>query len=168
MMHERDSDPEKKRLINNNEDNDVEQENQTEEANDMDLSRPKLTLKQALKIPDLYLLAFVFCFASTSISIFTVNYKVNICILKIVFLIKEFHFLKLFTKLKNYGQTFIKDDQFLTLIYTISVLVNIPTRLIWGWIIDRLSFKLTYLIILSAYMVFTFTGTFKAVFTILF
>ncbi len=75
MMRERGGDPEKKRLINHD-DNDAEPGQQVDES-DIDSPRPTLTLKQALRIPDLYILAFVFCFASTSISIFTVNYKVN-------------------------------------------------------------------------------------------
>lgn len=121
LMFERKNDPELEKIINS------EMKKGSEEE-----PTPLLTLKQALKVTDLYLISFIFCFAGTSISIFTINYK-------------------------NYGQTFIKDDQFLTLIFTISILVNIPARLLWGSIIDKLSFKLSYLLILTIYMVLTFT-----------
>ncbi len=38
---------------------------------------PVLKLRDALKIPDLYLISFVMCFGGTSLGIFTNNYKVR-------------------------------------------------------------------------------------------
>ncbi len=46
-----------------------------------------------------------------------------------------------FVNFKNYGQTFISDDQFLTLANTVAICVNIPSRMIWGFFIDRAHFK---------------------------
>ena len=81
MMFERRHHPELKKLINNDDVEGVEA-SETEDTESVEYTNNApplpLTLKQVLKIPDLYLLSFIFCFASTSISIFTINYKVSI------------------------------------------------------------------------------------------
>lgn len=67
LMFERKNDPELEKIINS------EMKKGSEEE-----PTPLLTLKQALKVTDLYLISFIFCFAGTSISIFTINYKVSV------------------------------------------------------------------------------------------
>ena len=81
-----------------------------------DESKSLLTLGEAVKLPHLYMMAVISSFYEIPTSIFGANYK-------------------------SYGQMFIKDDQFLTLMNSISSILNIFLRLLWGLIIDKLSFK---------------------------
>lgn len=93
---------------------------------------PQLTFMEAIKIKDVYIISLIFAFASISLSTFNSQYK-------------------------NFGLTFIPDDQFLTQVYVIGSLINIPGRLLWGLIIDKLSFKISYLVVITSCMVITFT-----------
>ena len=43
-----------------------------------------------------------------------------------------------------FGQEFIHDDKFLALIASIGAIFNAASRLVWGLIIDKLSFKVCY------------------------
>ena len=81
-----------------------------------DESKSLLTVRQAVRLPHLYMMAVISSFYEIPTSIFGANYK-------------------------SYGQMFIKDDQFLTLMNSISSILNIFLRLLWGLIIDKLSFK---------------------------
>jgi hypothetical protein len=47
----------------------------------------------------------------------------------------------MFKTKKNYGLTFIQDDNFLSLISSVSSIVNIFSRFFWGFVSDHLSFK---------------------------
>lgn len=47
---------------------------------------------------------------------------------------------------KKYGQTFIKDDQFLATIVAVSAVANAMGRLTWGYLMDKLSFSACYAI----------------------
>lgn len=60
--------------------------------------------------------------------------------------------------------TFINDDHFLTLINTIGSLVNIPGRMIWGFLIDKFSFKTSFSLISCFNMVLNFTVCFNEYF----
>ena len=75
-----------------------------------------ITFKQALRMPDLYVIALAFSFFKIGPTVFGVNYK-------------------------TYGQEFINDDKFLNDIASVISILNIFTRFFWGWVIDRLSFK---------------------------
>lgn len=98
-----------------------------------------LSLSEILKKQNIYLLVFMISFNLISMNTFNVNYK-------------------------NYGQTFIKDDHFLTLINTIGSVVNIPGRMIWGFLIDKLKFKTTFSLITCFNMMLNFTVCFNEYF----
>ena len=75
MMFEKETEPEKIVLINE-EDNTLSDQIQRLNIDESELM-PILTLKEALRIKDLYLIAFVHSFDKMSIDIFSINYKVN-------------------------------------------------------------------------------------------
>jgi hypothetical protein len=81
---------------------------------------PTLTLKDALKLKELYIIAFIFSFCVKSVSSYIGYYKA-------------------------YGQTFITDDHFLTSISVLGTITTIPGRLLWGFILDKVRFKVCYL-----------------------
>ncbi|CAH8619063.1 unnamed protein product [Heterobilharzia americana] len=43
---------------------------------------------------------------------------------------------------KLFGQTYISDDRFLSAVATASALINCGGRVIWGALVDRISFKI--------------------------
>jgi MFS family permease len=47
---------------------------------------------------------------------------------------------------KAFGQTFITNDNFLSIIGSVSSLFNAFGRLLWGYLVDKLPFKICYLI----------------------
>ncbi len=79
-------------------------------------SQALISIKQALKIRDVYLIALAFSFFKIGPTTFAVNYK-------------------------SYGQEFISDDKFLNMIASSVAILNIFTRFFIGWLIDKLSFK---------------------------
>lgn len=50
---------------------------------------------------------------------------------------------------KDFGQIFIKDDQFFSIIASISCLLNASGRLFWGRLIDKFPYKVVYLLVLT-------------------
>jgi MFS transporter, OFA family, oxalate/formate antiporter len=50
------------------------------------------------------------------------------------------------TYYKTFGQTFINNDNFLSITGSVSSLFNACGRLLWGYLADKLSFKICYLI----------------------
>lgn len=95
-------------------------------------SKELLTLKQAIKRPELYMLAILASFFSIAPLNFLANYKI-------------------------YGQTFIHDDRFLTLIATVNAIANIFTRFFWGILFDKISFKMGHLILNTTAMALILT-----------
>ena len=106
-----------------------------DDQNEDDL-KPGLSVLEALKSKNVILLIIINSFTLIPMNVFSVNYK-------------------------NYGEIFIEDDKFLTRINTIGAVVNIPARMVWGLIVDRISFKMTYLIILALNSVLLFTVCFN-------
>lgn len=62
--------------------------------------------------------------------------------LAVIFLFNGLGVIIVSAMFKAYGQTFIKDDYFLTLVASVSALFNASGRLLWGYIGDKYSFKL--------------------------
>lgn len=85
-------------------------------ANEKTNEKPTLTFSQAIKIPEVYML----------------------CIMSSLFFFGPLNFNVYF---KSFGQIFIFDDQFLTAIKSASSILNIFTKILWGWILDKFSFK---------------------------
>ncbi len=75
-----------------------------------------ISFKQALRMPDLYVIAVAVSLFKIGPTTFGVNYK-------------------------TYGQEFIKDDKFLNNIASAIAVLNIFTRFFWGWVVDKFTFK---------------------------
>jgi len=58
---------------------------------------------------------------------------------------------------KTFGQTFIKNDSYLSIIGSVSSFFNAIGRLLWGYLVDKLPFKMCYLIQLTILFVFVST-----------
>ncbi|CAH8610647.1 unnamed protein product [Heterobilharzia americana] len=58
---------------------------------------------------------------------------------------------------KLYGQTHINDDQYLSTVASVSAIFNAGGRIMWGAIVDRISFKLPLCIVLILWAVILFT-----------
>jgi hypothetical protein len=71
---------------------------------------------ETLKVKQFYYLAFIASLSSISINLLTLNFKL-------------------------FGQTFIHDDKFLALCGSVAAILNATSRLFWGAITDKISFK---------------------------
>ncbi|CAH8640864.1 unnamed protein product [Schistosoma curassoni] len=58
---------------------------------------------------------------------------------------------------KLFGQEFISDDQYLSIVASITALFNAGGRIMWGAIVDRISFKLPLCIVLILWAIILFT-----------
>ncbi len=58
---------------------------------------------------------------------------------------------------KTFGQTFIKNDSYLSIVGSVSSFFNAIGRLLWGYLVDKLPFKICYLIQLTIIFVFVST-----------
>lgn len=83
-----------------------------------------LTPKQVLRRIDFYLLWFVMFCNIIPITIITSAYKL-------------------------FGQAYISDDLFLSIVATISALFNAGGRIVWGSFVDRVSFKIPLCVMLT-------------------
>nr|XP_006819140.1 PREDICTED: uncharacterized protein LOC100370263 [Saccoglossus kowalevskii] len=61
------------------------------------------------------------------------------------------------TLYKAYGQTFIADDMFLALVGSFSSVCNALGRIMWGYLADKISYKITMLIICAVNTAFMLT-----------
>ena len=78
--------------------------------------KPTLTLIEAVKRPEIYMLCIMSSFYYIGPTNFDIYYK-------------------------SFGQRFIQNDKFLTTINAASSIFNMFARLFWGWVIDKYSFK---------------------------
>eukprot|EP00117_Sycon_ciliatum_P049635 scpid67080/ scgid35148/ Oxalate:formate antiporter; Oxalate:formate antiport protein; Oxalate:formate exchange protein len=62
---------------------------------------------------------------------------------------------------KTFGQTFIADDGFLAMVGTVSSLANMASRIFWGAVVDKYSYKSTNLILSSVCTVLLITFYFS-------
>ncbi|XP_076315800.1 uncharacterized protein LOC143228423 [Tachypleus tridentatus] len=92
----------------------------------------EVTPKEALKMYEFYIL-LVMCIGSLHSSLFVNNFY------------------------KTYGQTFIDDDIFLATTGSVSSIVHVVLRVVMGLIQDKISFKLTSLILMGLKTVLLFT-----------
>ncbi|THD27497.1 Oxalate:formate antiporter [Fasciola hepatica] len=90
------------------------------------LREENLTPKQVLRRVDFYLLWFVMFCNIIPITIITSAYKL-------------------------FGQAFISDDLFLSIVATISALFNSGGRIVWGSFVDRASFKIPLCVMLASW-----------------
>ena len=71
---------------------------------------------------------------------------------------------------KIYGKNFIKDDMFLALVGSTSALFDGCSRSLWGYLFDKLSFKITYSIILCmqtlSFIIIHYVGHFKILYLV--
>ena len=98
----------------------ISNELETEKSNETLVNnKPSLTFKEAIRTREVYVFALCLGFYIIAPAAFLVNYK-------------------------NYGQQFIKDDKFLNSIAATSGILNIFTRLFWGWLVDKFAFRVSY------------------------
>ena len=45
----------------------------------------------------------------------------------------------------------------MTFISVLGSIITIPGRIVWGWILDRISFKTVYMILITSFMAISFT-----------
>ncbi|KAK4475895.1 hypothetical protein MN116_001140 [Schistosoma mekongi] len=58
---------------------------------------------------------------------------------------------------KLFGQKYISDDQYLSMVASVSAIFNAGGRVMWGAIVDRISFKLPLCIVLILWSIILFT-----------
>jgi MFS family permease len=81
-----------------------------------------MSLRQALRTREFYILWLIYCINNQVVQYLNIIYK-------------------------TYGQTFIEDDQFLALVGSIAAIFNSGGRIIWGFIIDRISVKICMVVL---------------------
>ncbi|TGZ67108.1 hypothetical protein CRM22_004979 [Opisthorchis felineus] len=105
------------------EEEDVKREKEFEEEEPIE-KEINLKPKDLIRRLDFYLLWFILLFAAIPITIIASAYKL-------------------------FGQAYITDDRFLSAVATVSSVFNCGGRIVWGLIVDKVSFKLPLCILLS-------------------
>ena len=100
-----------------------------------------LTLGQAVRTQAFYILMFMNWFGINGPGLFFLYFKVIKYTHTISFECVYLKFYFCVQNVKPFGQTFIKDDQFLAIIGSVSQVFNAAGRPFWGFLIDRLPFK---------------------------
>lgn len=75
-----------------------------------------LTVKDVVRLPSFYIVTFMF---------FNFGHAANV--------VNNYY--------KTYGQTFIHDDEFLSITGSVSSFFNASGRLLWGFLVDKIPFK---------------------------
>lgn len=70
----------------------------------------------------------------------SVRYAIAMCLLTCTYMY-TFCLFPLPLCLQTFGQTFIADDGFLAMVGTVSSLANMASRIFWGAVVDKYSYK---------------------------
>lgn len=127
-------------IINADTDEDIKYIGKNDEVNSLGVrylsSQDGLTLSQTFKQPFFFMLAVIMSTSTIAPGLVVTYYKV-------FFFYKMIRskMLNYLIRIKTFGQTFISNDKFLATVGSVSSIFNATGRLLWGYLIDRLPFK---------------------------